>query len=806
VGLIGNALKRGLGLDKKKDGVLKKSAKKIVKLIFLPGFILIILVALIALLPALHAARVADFVSDRAEDIGEFFSGGGSSGGGYSGGGHYMSHISGTPTNTVTPTPDPSASGTPTVSPTVAVNIPTYTGVEELVAQGGHLTMTQEEREEMMLEEVSIEDLVNGTLNPFGTAGDGDPRFKDITIKTERKLHVRKHPSGEGEAQYREQTRSSMWAAKEAEYNAAVSAAAVTPTATPEPSTTSAPTGSATPTNAPTSSPEPPAAPTPNPGPTAPSAGRTEASVPFVENTEREERDSEVCARPADPIGFSGGDGNTVRPTTRPTATVRPTTRPTTRPTGTASPTVTQAPTLTISVTPDVSVSPTGTPSVSPTNTGTPTPTSTPIPTPTWTQADEDALNAAVAAWVEENTYEDDITDYIETTISGEQLRTYANSLHTPWQTNYCMAVYMELYEFGTYNSVNSSISTEAAQMVFDFGNLVDYKLKVDYWDGTWEDREILYAEKEAVLGDCFIDNSADHTAEPVEMDDETDILTEESFVPIVLFTSIDGWAVRNIYGDRLDSVNDYGYYNQKIMDSDISATLDGFFSYTDMELNEVEIFLAGMEAMPEPERFESQLLAVTDMFEPGMYGGMYIDLRAFTHLAAGEQGAQSVYMALQIVNRGAVYSQENRQGANSYDCSSLVCRVYMELGINLSWGGNTDTDALAHYFVEHNLVVCRGYDESQMQVGDVILWSKPSRPDHYLCVYHAGLYAGDGMIVDASSSRGHVVYRQMWGQEQVVIVGRPSAGMGTLNGEGDENNNGLPSNTFTESDAEEGG
>lgn len=792
MGMIGNALRRGLGLDKKKDGAFKKTVKRTVKIIFLPGFILIMLVAIIALLPAIEAAKVADFVSERAEDVGDFFSGGGgSSGGGYSGGGYVSS------ASLATGTPSPSATPSGTVA---AVNTGTSMGVEDYVIQGGALPMGLLESQEMMLENVTIEDLVRGTLNPFGTEGDGDERFKDIKIKTERRLHVRKHPSGESEAEYRTNTKAAMWNAKMADYNAAVSAAAATPSATPTPSVTASgtPSVTASPTNAPTSAPQPPGAPTPVSAPNA-SVGRPDMlSIPVSSVASETERE-ETFAKPAyvDP-GFADDSGKVVKPTNRPTSAPRVTASP--RPSAgvSASPSITVSP----SVSPTGSVIPTS--GASSTPSPSPSTTSTPIPTPTWTEADEQALNAAVAAWVEENTYEDDITDYIETTINGEQLRSYMNSFHTPWQANYCMAVYMELYEMGTYNGENSSISEEAAQMAFNFGNLVNYNLKVNYWDGSWEDREILYDDKETVLGDCFIDNTADHTDEPVEYDDETDILKEESFVPIVLFTSIDGWAIRTTYGTRLDTMNSYGYYHQAVSDTDISATMDGFFSYTDMDLSAVEIFLVGMEAMPEPEKFESQLLAVTDMFEPGMYGGMFVDLSSFTHLAAGAQGEQSVYMALQVVNRGAVYSQPNRFGENSYDCSSLVYRMYKELGINLSWGGDTSTNGLAHYFVDHNLVVCRGYNESVMQVGDVILWSKPSRTDHYLCVYHAGLYAGNGMIVDASSSRGHVVYRQMWGQEQVVIVGRPSAGMGSLNGE-DDGNNGLSTDTFDNDYGEEG-
>ena len=56
---------------------------------------------------------------------------------------------------------------------------------------------------------------------------------------------------------------------------------------------------------------------------------------------------------------------------------------------------------------------------------------------------------------------------------------------------------------------------------------------------------------------------------------------------------------------------------------------------------------------------------------------------------------------------------------------------------------------------VEHNLTAAK----ESLQPGDLVFWShKPN--GRYMNITHVGIYAGDGMVVDASYSKGKVVYR----------------------------------------------
>ncbi len=582
--------------------------------------------------------------------------------------------------------------------------------------------MDEKTRIDSMFGEYNLEDFVKGTLNPFGKSGDGDDRFRDVVIRTECIQTVATHPSEEEIASFRATRKSEMMAAK----------------STPAP--TSSPTKKATPTPAPgkkasnTASPGGSLGPTPKPTPAPTSdVSAKRADTPKEDNKNKSKKNGN---------SFVDEDGNT--------ATPKPTKKPT------------------------------ATPKATPTPTASPTPTATPTPAPaTWTDDDERELDAAVSSYIFSNTREEERSVEITYTLKGEDLRKYLNSFHTPWQVVYSYAAYLATYEL-TPADVEPIISEEALNMAVRYGNMVSYELIIDYPKEyeKWNNLYIRYDEKDSVLGQCYVGYDTKYQT-PVKIDEKTDLLAEKGFEPIFLFNSIGDWALETSYGERTDRINEYGFYIQSVTRFVASESFNEFTGYCDFDEMTLPVLTDAMSLLPDSSSYSARLNSVVSLYVPsaGFGGAQHMDLSSFTHLASGPAGEKSIYMGLQIVDSGAIYSQDNRYGNGYYDCSSLVNRIYAELGYNLSWNGDTSTNGLAHFFVDNKLVVCRGYDESQMMPGDVILWSKPSRTDHYLCVYHAGLYAGDGMIVDASSSLGHVVYRKMWGKEQVVLVGRPSAG-----------------------------
>ncbi len=70
---------------------------------------------------------------------------------------------------------------------------------------------------------------------------------------------------------------------------------------------------------------------------------------------------------------------------------------------------------------------------------------------------------------------------------------------------------------------------------------------------------------------------------------------------------------------------------------------------------------------------------------------------------------------------------------------------------------------------VEHNLTISR----QNLQPGDLVFWSyKPN--GRFMNITHVGVYAGNGKVVDASYSKGKVVYRNLFDSDKQVLYGRP--------------------------------
>ncbi len=136
-----------------------------------------------------------------------------------------------------------------------------------------------------------------------------------------------------------------------------------------------------------------------------------------------------------------------------------------------------------------------------------------------------------------------------------------------------------------------------------------------------------------------------------------------------------------------------------------------------------------------------------------------------FSDLPVGEAGAEAVRLGLSRL--GDPYSQELRGQGNYTDCSYLVQWVYKKLGVNLPG----TAAAQGKYCVDNGLTI----PKSSLAPGDLVFWShKPN--GRFLNITHVGIYAGDGKVVDASSSRGQVVYRDLFDFGKQVLYGRPYA------------------------------
>lgn len=133
-----------------------------------------------------------------------------------------------------------------------------------------------------------------------------------------------------------------------------------------------------------------------------------------------------------------------------------------------------------------------------------------------------------------------------------------------------------------------------------------------------------------------------------------------------------------------------------------------------------------------------------------------------------GDTGSQAVKNAL--ARLGKPYSQAKRDSGDYYDCSSLTYYAYKEAGITLSYHGSNTAASQGQLLSDRGCEVA--YED--IQPGDLIFYSF-TRNGRYQNISHVAVYAGNGYLVDASSSKGCVVLRPVYSVGKIVMCGRPS-------------------------------
>ena len=133
-----------------------------------------------------------------------------------------------------------------------------------------------------------------------------------------------------------------------------------------------------------------------------------------------------------------------------------------------------------------------------------------------------------------------------------------------------------------------------------------------------------------------------------------------------------------------------------------------------------------------------------------------------------GDTGSQAVKNAL--ARLGKPYSQAERDSGDYYDCSSLTYYSYKEAGINLSYHGSNTAASQGKLLSDKGCEVA--YED--IQPGDLIFYSF-TRNGRYQNISHVAVYTGNGYLVDASSSKGCVVFRPVYSVGKIVLCGRPS-------------------------------
>ena len=129
------------------------------------------------------------------------------------------------------------------------------------------------------------------------------------------------------------------------------------------------------------------------------------------------------------------------------------------------------------------------------------------------------------------------------------------------------------------------------------------------------------------------------------------------------------------------------------------------------------------------------------------------------------ESGVGSDVVKLALSHLGDPYSQILAGQGNYTDCSYLVQSCYKQVGIDLP---RTAAEQ-AQYCVEHNLTVSK----DNLEPGDLVFWSFEEN-GRYMNITHVGIYAGNGKVIDASSTHDAVMYRDLYYADQQVLYGRP--------------------------------
>ena len=128
------------------------------------------------------------------------------------------------------------------------------------------------------------------------------------------------------------------------------------------------------------------------------------------------------------------------------------------------------------------------------------------------------------------------------------------------------------------------------------------------------------------------------------------------------------------------------------------------------------------------------------------------------SNLPVGTEGAEVVKVALTKVSSPYVMGAK---GPNKFDCSGLAYWAINQVDPELGSKMYTNAAGQAKWCIEHGKAVGR----SELQPGDLIFWQNLNCPGcgRWHEIHHVGIYIGDGKTVEASSSRGRVVVRDLW-------------------------------------------
>lgn len=178
----------------------------------------------------------------------------------------------------------------------------------------------------------------------------------------------------------------------------------------------------------------------------------------------------------------------------------------------------------------------------------------------------------------------------------------------------------------------------------------------------------------------------------------------------------------------------------------------------------------------------ESQMQLLEEMMSPAytkyyaaligvdlLGGADYTEI--ISHLPSNSKGADVVRAALTKLGCPYVWGAK---GSTKFDCSGLAYWAIHEVDPELGDHMYTNAAGQAKYCYDRGLLVAW----SELEPGDLVFWvNKKCEGCHrWKEIHHVGIYVGDGKVIEASSSKGCVVVRDLWQTKNypIIMFGRP--------------------------------
>lgn len=134
--------------------------------------------------------------------------------------------------------------------------------------------------------------------------------------------------------------------------------------------------------------------------------------------------------------------------------------------------------------------------------------------------------------------------------------------------------------------------------------------------------------------------------------------------------------------------------------------------------------------------------------------------------LPPNEKGSAIVQAALTKAGCKYVWGAK---GPNRFDCSGFVYWCLKEAGVSCANSMCTTAAGQAQYCYNRGWVI----SQSDLQPGDLVFWQNATctKGDRWNEIHHAGIYIGEGKVIEGSLSKGCVVIRMMWSTELYPIM-----------------------------------